>query len=380
VSEAAARAWELLSDGDIAARGQEIVWSASRPWLMIWRGTPERRAVLLANPDQWLRSAAPASDIAYALVDAQGRTIAGKRATQATGRAAIRTAAETQLPWTIYAASVAPASVASLMLRQRYLLSGIGVMVSFLILGTYFVARAIRREAEVARMQSDFVSSVSHEFRSPLTTMRQLSEILSLGRVPSEERRQLYYETLVRETTRLQRVVEALLNFGQMESGTRMYRFEQLDVAAVIRRAVADFQQDLTGSARPIELHQPQHSCTVEADREAIAVALRNLLDNAVKYSPDPTPVVLEWKRQDGHVAIAVHDHGPGVAETEQRAIFQKFVRGAAATAGNVKGSGLGLAMVRDIVAAHRGQVTVASKPGKGSTFTMLLPASEHLS
>ena len=321
---------------------------------------------------------APASDIEYALVDAQGRTIAGKRSSPAAGRAAIRPAAETQLPWTIYAASVAPASAASLMLRQRYLLSGIGVMVSFLILGTYFVARAIRREAEVARMQSDFVSSVSHEFRSPLTTMRQLSEILALGRAPSEERRQLYYDTLVRETTRLQRVVEALLNFGQMESGTRRYRFEQLDVASVIRHAVSDFQQELTGSTRAIQLNQPDDACTIEADREAIAVALRNLLDNAVKYSPDPTPVVLEWRRQNGHVAIAVHDDGPGIAEAEQRAIFQKFVRGAAATVGNVKGSGLGLAMVRDIVAAHRGQVTVASKPGKGSTFTMLLPASEH--
>jgi signal transduction histidine kinase len=378
ISEAAARVWQLLSTADTAPRGQEIVWAAARPWLVIWRATAERRAVLLANPDRWLRHAAPPSHIEYALVDAQGRTIAGKRVAPAMGRAAILPAAETQLPWTIYAASVAPASAASLILRQRYLLSGVGVMVVFLILGTYFIARAIRREAEVSRMQSDFVSSVSHEFRSPITTMRQLSEILALGRIPSEERRQLYYETLVRETTRLQRVVEALLNFGQMESGTRSYRFEQLDVASVIRRAVSDFQQELTGSARPIELHQPEDACTVDADREAIAVALRNLLDNAVKYSPEPEPVILEWRRQNGHVAIAVHDHGPGVSETEQRAIFQKFVRGAAATAGNVKGSGLGLAMVRDIVAAHRGQVTVASKPGQGSTFTMLLPVSNH--
>ncbi len=245
-------------------------------------------------------------------------------------------------------------------------------MVGFLLLGTYFIARAIGREAEVARMQSNFVSSVSHEFRSPLTSMRQLSEILALGRVPSEERRQLYYETLVRETTRLQRVVEALLNFGQLESGTRKFRFQPIDAGEAVRQSVAEFSHD--AGTRSIELHAPEEPCPVEADVQAISVALRNLLDNAVKYSPDPAPVHVAWARQNGHVAIAVRDAGPGITEREQRTIFHKFVRGSAAAAGNVKGSGLGLAMVRDIVAAHRGHVAVESRPGKGSTFTITIP------
>ncbi|HYP07830.1 MAG TPA: HAMP domain-containing sensor histidine kinase [Bryobacteraceae bacterium] len=361
LSEAAARAMQLVSAPDMPARGHDIVWAASKPWLVLWRG----RSLLLADPEQWLKQTATPANLRYALIDSQGRTIAGERTAPATGRAAIRPAAETQLPWTIYAASVAPTSAATLLVQQRYLLSGIGVMVLFLVLGTYFVARAIRKEAEVSRMQADFVSSVSHEFRSPLTSMRQLSEILAQGRVPNEQRRQLYYDTLVRETTRLQRVVEAF--------GKRSYQFEPLDVASIIRNAVADFN-----SARAIELHEPQVACTVDGDGEAIAVALRNLLDNAIKYSPESEPVILEWRRQNGHVAIAVHDHGPGVAESEQRAIFQRFVRGTAAAARNVKGSGLGLAMVRDIVAAHKGQVTLTSKPGEGSTFTLLLPAAEH--
>lgn len=376
ISEAAVRVWGLLSSPDSVLRGQETIWTGDRPWLVLWRGTADRRAVLLADPAQWLRRAAPSSGIQYALVDTQGRTVAGQRVRSGNARGVVRPATETQLPWSIYAASAATAPAVSLIQRQRYLLSGIAVMVAFLMIGTYFIARAIRREAEVARMQSDFVSSVSHEFRSPLTTLRQLSEILALGRVPSEERRQLYYETLVRETTRLQRVVEALLNFGQMESGARRYHFQPLDVSAVIRQAVTDFQQELTGTTRAIELRESSSACTVDADPEAIAVALRNLIDNAVKYSPDPEPVQLEWFRQNGHVAIAVRDQGPGIEEAEQRRIFQKFVRGAAASVGTVKGSGLGLAMVRDIVAAHRGQVSVDSRPGKGSTFTILLPVA----
>ena len=121
---------------------------------------------------------------------------------------------------------------------QSFLLLGILVMVLFLIFGTYFIARAIRREAETLRMQSAFVSAVSHEFRSPLTSLRQMSEILALGRVPSEERRQLYYETLVGETSRLQRLIESLLNFGKMEAGARRYHFEALDATARAPRSI----------------------------------------------------------------------------------------------------------------------------------------------
>src|SRR5262249_31968605 len=156
--------------------------------------------------------------------------------------------------------------------QQRFLLLGLTVMVLFLLLGTYFIARAIRREAEVLRMQSDFVSAVSHEFRSPLTSMRQLSEILALGRVPSEERRQLYYDTLVRETTRLQRVVEALLNFGRMEAGVRKYRFEELDAAALVQHVVAEFEQQTAATGRHIEVTGVELELRIDADPEAISV------------------------------------------------------------------------------------------------------------
>jgi signal transduction histidine kinase len=302
-------------------------------------------------------------------VDSDGRVVAGNR--NGASRAAVLTPAETRLPWTLY---LTGASETGMLVRQRFLLLVTAVMVLFLMAGAYFIARAIRGDLAVARMQSDFVSAVSHEFRSPLTSIRQLSELLALGRIPNEARRHVYYETLVRESTRLQRLVEALLNFGRMEAGVRQYRFEPLDAAALVSRVAAEFELQIAGSGRHIELDGFEGPCTIDADPEAMSVALRNLVDNALKYAPDCPTVRVEWGVEKSHVAIRVRDRGPGIPPSEKRAIFRKFVRGSAAEAANVKGSGVGLAMVRHIVAAHGGDVTLASQPGSGSVFTILLP------
>src|SRR5215472_6283956 len=159
-----------------------------------------------------------------------------------------------------------------------------------------------------------------------------------------------------------------------MEASARVYRFEEVDAASVVHHVVSEFEPQITPQGRHIELKGAESPCAIEADPEAIAVALRNLVDNAIKYSPGQPAVWVEWGREDQYVAIRVRDQGPGVSESERKAIFRKFVRGSAAAAANVKGSGVGLAMVRDIVIAHRGQITVSSAPGAGSTFTMLLP------
>ncbi len=297
------------------------------------------------------------------------------RGTSSTHVLTVRTAAESHLPWTLYVTRAKGVRDAGVLASQRFTLFGMAVMVVFLIAGTYFIARAIRRETAVSRLQSDFVSAVSHEFRSPLTSMRQLSEILAFGRLPSEDRRQRYYETLVNETERLQRLVEKLLNFGGMEAGKRQYHFEPLDTAPLVEHVAKEFERQIAGSGRLIELHGTSSGCRIEADREALSIALRNLVDNALKYSPDYPTVWVEWERENESVAIRVRDKGPGIPASERKAIFHKFVRGSAAVSGGVKGMGVGLAMVHHIVTAHGGEIRVASEPGQGSTFTVLLPA-----
>ena len=168
--------------------------------------------------------------------------------------------------------------------------------------------------------------------------------------------------------------IEALLNFGRMEAGARQFRFEELDAALLVHRVVSEFEAQITGLGRRIEVSGTESPCLIDGDPDAISVALRNLLDNAIKYSPDYPTVWVEWALQNGYVAIQVRDNGRGIASSERKAIFRKFVRGTAAVATNAKGSGVGLAMVRHIVAAHGGEIQVASEPGQGSAFTMLLP------
>jgi signal transduction histidine kinase len=373
-SEAVARAWTDL-EREPSLRGQNTLWVDGRPFFLIWRGAAGRRAMLVTRPESLLKPVLAGSEVSCAVLDADGRVVVGHKSD--TGRAVVRTVAETQLPWVLYFTGIQGATGAGMVARQRFLVLVTVVTALFVIAGAYFIARAIRRDVEISRMQSDFVSAVSHEFRSPLTSIRQLSELLAEGRVPAQERRQVYYETLVRESTRLQRLVEALLNFGRMEAGVRKYRFEEMDAASLVERVVAEFTPQIASSGRHIELEAAAGVCPIDADPEALSVALRNLVDNALKYSPGCPTVWVQWGAENAHVAIRVRDRGMGIPAFERRAIFRKFFRGTAAAKANVKGSGVGLSMVRHIVAAHGGEISVVSKPGEGSTFTILLPAGE---
>lgn len=355
--------------------GYETEWVGGAPVLLIWRGTPEQARVLVARPESVIQESSPETDVRYAFVDARGFTLAGVR--DGSSRSVVRTAAEGELPWTLFVSGRERMTRNTLKAR-RFLLLGLSVMVLFLVLGTYFIARAIQREAEVQRMQSNFVSAVSHEFRSPITSMRQLSEMLALGRVASEERRQLYYETLVKETSRLQHLIEGLLNFGKMEADARQYQFQEHDALAIVDSVVCEFAPQIAADGRHIEALRSKGPLWIEADFDALSVALRNLLDNAIKYSPHRSTVWVECGLDHDRVSIRVRDEGLGIRESERKTIFKKFMRGSAAIAANVKGSGVGLAMVSHIVAVHGGAITVESKPGHGSIFTMWFPAAER--
>jgi len=367
LADAADAAWNQHN-----ARAPATIWVNGRPFFAIWRSAGGHRGVWVVPAAAVLKTVSAGEGLGLAALDTEGRVVFGQRDRHE--RAAVRAAGESQLPWTIYIAS-APGTPARVPGSGRFLLIGTAVMVAFLLTGTYFIARAIRREMEVSRMQSEFVSAVSHEFRSPLTSIRQLSEMLLAGRVPSEDRRHTYHGTLVRETQRLQRLVEALLNSGRMEAGARQYRFEEVHAADLAHRVAAEFEKEIA-AGREIDLHG-NGDCCFEADPEALGVAVRNLVDNALKYSSSGQPVALEWGVESDRVAIRVRDHGAGIEPDERKRIFGKFVRGTAAASGNVKGSGVGLAMVRHIVDAHRGEIQLESTVGEGSTFTVLLPRLE---
>ncbi len=245
--------------------------------------------------------------------------------------------------------------------------------IAFLWAATYVVARAVRREAAVAQLQSDFVSAVSHEFRSPLTTIRQMAEMLQSGRVTQEGRRLEYYGVLAGEAGRLQRLVETLLNLGRIEAGGERYDLRVLDVGDVIGKAMDDVAPLAAAEQRAIEPAPPGAVLRIRADEDAVRLAVRNLLENAIRYSPGQPAVWVRWRRDGDRAAIDVVDRGLGIDAAEQDAIFDRFVRGRAAAVANTKGTGIGLAMVRHVAEAHGGSVGLRSEPGE-TTFTLCLP------
>jgi signal transduction histidine kinase len=354
--------------------------SGDRSVLILTRSSPDRITALMIGR-QFLESAwlaqLPSANVQFALTDADGRPVLGS-ATASLSLQSIRPASATQLPWTVHAIDrgKAPGSP-EISARTRLLLAGIAMMTLILLAGGYFINRAVLREITVARLQSDFVAAVSHEFRTPLTTLRQLSEMLVRGRVSNDDRRQQFYETLLRESERLHRLVEGLLNFGAMEAGELRYRFEPVDPGAFVREIVSDFEREVSALGYHIELAGSGDLPSIRADRESLARVFWNLLDNAVKYSPDNRTVWVDLSNAGKRLMVRVRDLGIGIPAAEQKDIFRKFVRGAASKSASIRGTGVGLAMARQIVAAHGGDISVESEPGKGSVFTVLLPVME---
>jgi signal transduction histidine kinase len=376
--------WRKMRPDQAVSIGRQSLWRRDRPVLVLWRGSASSLTAFIAGRDyiqsQW-SSAWTDHGVDVALSDAEGHPVLGA-APAKTLPVAVRSAAESQLPWALRATPANPDSVSvGFTARRRLLLTGLVIMVVLTATGGYFTVRAASREFAVARLQSDFVSAVSHEFRTPLTSLRHLTELLEAGTIADEDRprRQQCYRVLARETERLHRMVEGLLDFGRMEARGDDYALETVDPAEFVQQIVADFRSAVaTPLTHRIEVAADgvaPGASVIKANREALGRAVRNLLENAVKYSPESKPVQVTLGRRRDRIAIGVHDEGFGIPSAEQKAIFEKFVRGAASKAMHVQGTGIGLAMARHIVRAHGGEIRVESEPGRGTTFTIELPA-----
>ena len=288
-------------------------------------------------------------------------------------RYADRLLRESGLPWTLRLGIAADRESPGWASRRNLFSAGFLLMAVVIAAASYTVYRSVDRELAVARLQAEFVGAVSHEFRSPLTAMCHLTEVLEEGAASTAQVSQ-YYQALGRETRRLQGLVEHLLDFGRMQSGRREYRLEPLDTVTLAREVVEECRSHATSSSHLLECSASSDTLTVRADRDALALALRNLVDNAMKYSPAGSRVVVSVKTQADRVGIGVEDHGDGIPPDEQRGIFCQFVRGSSALARHVKGTGIGLTMAQQIVTAHGGRLDLRSEVGRGSTFTIWLP------
>ena len=241
--------------------------------------------------------------------------------------------------------------------------------------GLYLIYSNVRRELHLSRLKSDFVANVSHELKTPLALIRLFAETLELGRVPGEEKAQQYYRVINKESQRLTQLINNILDFSRIEAGRKEYRLAAADVGRIVSEVVDAYRFQIEQQGFTLQVDVEDDLPRVTADKEALAQALLNLVNNALKYTRDEKYLRLVVARRGAdQVTVSVSDRGIGVAKGEQKKIFEKFYRAEDSLVHETKGSGLGLSLVKHIMEAHGGAVEIESTPGKGSTFTLVLP------
>jgi signal transduction histidine kinase len=250
----------------------------------------------------------------------------------------------------------------------------LGILLVVIVAGSVITYRLARRESEVARLKADFVANVSHDLKTPLSVIRMFGETLELGRVTDAAQREEYYRVITRESERLSRLIDNVLDFSRIEGGRRTYERAPAPVEPLVRESLEPFAYPLQRGGFKVEVDVAPDLPDVSMDAAAVGQALSNLIDNAIKYSGDRKALRVSAALVGAELALSVADEGIGVPPAEHARIFEKFYRiGRSDTQGR-RGSGVGLALVRHVAEAHGGRVTVESQPGAGSRFTIVLP------
>ena len=250
----------------------------------------------------------------------------------------------------------------------------IGILDIFLIGAVWLVYRTLKKEMELVRLKGDFVSNVSHELRTPLSLIRMFTETLSMKRIQSEEKKLEYYETILQETERLTRLINNILNFSRMEAGKKQYHLEPMALNEIVTSVMKTYTSHLEHEGFSCSVQLTENLPSIQADREAIAEALINILDNAVKYSATDKYARIKTSQRESMISVEVEDHGIGIDKQHHKKIFETFYRVSTGLTNNIKGSGLGLSLVSHIMNAHEGMIELESESGKGSTFRLLFP------
>ena len=257
-------------------------------------------------------------------------------------------------------------------LRYNYIV--LGALSLLMAGGVWLTYRNLSREMTLARLKSDFVANVSHELRTPLALIRLYAETLELGRLMAKDKYQEYFRIIREESERLTALINNILDFSRIEAGRKEYEFKETNLAELVHSTLESYRFQIQQNGFAFEENISGDIPPVIVDREAIAGSLLNLLNNALKYSKDRKYIGVSLYRSNGRVNLEVQDRGIGIPKNEQEKIFEKFYRCGDALVHNIKGSGLGLSLVRHIARAHGGDVLVESAPEKGSKFTIALP------
>jgi len=280
-----------------------------------------------------------------------------------------------------YAIGISPGgddSIDALFMRSLILYYILFVaIIGLIIFGIVFIFRDISREEELSRLKSEFISNVSHEIKTPIATIRTLAENLNEGWILHPAKQRSYFHNINREAERLSHLAENILDFSRIEARRKTYRKETVDPAELLQKVIRRFRVIHDSDDIKLDADIPQTIHNTEISPDGIEQAVLNLLDNAVKYSDGDKKIDIRLEQKNGEMIISVTDYGIGIPEQEQQKIFEKFYRGDSKNGKKAPGSGIGLSLVKEIADMHAGRIEVNSEPGKGSTFSLIIPINK---
>ena len=319
---------------------------------------------------------APASlhgEITAALLDDNGKVVAGD-APEGQAPFVTRYIGETLPHWAMAVYLQNPAQLTrSAQTLKLTLTLIIGLLMLAIAIGGGLVVADVKRQLALARQKTDFVSNVSHELKTPLTSIRMFSELLAEDKVRDETRQRHFLQIITAETARLSRLINNVLDFARLERGEQKYNFASCDLRTVVRETVTAYRPHLESNGFTLECQLPEAPVMVKGDADALAQVLVNLLSNAEKYAGEGKSILVQLQMGSG-AEVKVLDRGLGVPRGCERKIFEQFYRAYDSLASGIQGSGLGLTLGRQIARAHGGDVVYEPREGGGSCFILKLP------
>ena len=280
-------------------------------------------------------------------------------------------------PWRLEVTYVGRKGLGEISIFSNFYFWTIITLIIILVFGTALIVRIVAREMEILKIKSDFVSSVSHEFKTPLTSMKALTERLEKGKVTQPAKMKQYISIISHDIDRLIRLVGDILNFANIEEGKKVYKKEETDIAIWLKEVINNYKKESIESGVSISAEIEDDLPVLSIDKDAMTQAIFNLLDNAVKFSRGEKMVRVTVEKNENLIIIKVKDKGIGIENDEKDKIFEKFYRGNSAVKYYIKGTGLGLSLVKYTVEAHNGHIVIESEPGWSTVFTITLPISD---
>ncbi|MCG2814781.1 MAG: HAMP domain-containing histidine kinase [Candidatus Aminicenantes bacterium] len=308
------------------------------------------------------------------LTTSTGEIVYGQRNPLSPVRTFSETFANNYPPWRMEFYHGRAVGFGILDLMKNFYFWTIIILILILAFGAILIGRTIAHEMEIQKIKSAFVSSVSHEFKTPLTSIKTLIERLQDGKVKNPAKMNEYFSMISQGTDKLIRLVKNILDSSKIDEGKIEYDFVETDIGLLLSQLMEDFKKDAANKRIPIHTHIQKDIRPVSVDRDTMTQAILNLLDNAVKFSPDRKEMDVDVREKDEHVVLAIKDQGIGIHPDETDKIFDKFYQGRNTPKQASTGTGLGLALVKHIVEDHGGKISVESQIGKGSTFSVILP------